>query len=165
MYILYMIFICIYHPSLWTFTCFGGAPCLIVSHTHSVTTESDSYPGRRRRRFNLITSCIVRQLLTGGTFFKVNALTTSVVEHVCFRFTEFSRGYVNTKFTFLHAIFWDSHADPTDAGIKCMQDWHDNLITCIVFTDAILRMDKITNGIKFMSPICSFKTWIKKMFL
>jgi hypothetical protein len=30
MYILYMIFICIYHPSLWTFTCFGGAPCLIV---------------------------------------------------------------------------------------------------------------------------------------
>jgi hypothetical protein len=39
MYILYMIFICIYHPSLWTFTCFGGAPCLIVyapeSHTLS----------------------------------------------------------------------------------------------------------------------------------
>ena len=37
--ILYMIFICIYHPSLWTFTCFGGAPCLIVyapeSHTLS----------------------------------------------------------------------------------------------------------------------------------
>jgi hypothetical protein len=36
---LYMIFICIYHPSLWTFTCFGGAPCLIVyapeSHTLS----------------------------------------------------------------------------------------------------------------------------------
>ena len=148
MYILYMIFICIYHPSLWTFTCFGGAPCLIVSHTHSVTTESDSYPGRRRRRF-----------------LKVNALTASVVEHVCFRFTEFSRGYVNTKFTFLHAIFWDSHADPTDAGIKCMQDWHENLITCIAFTDAILRMDKITNGIKFMSPIGSFKTWIKKMFL
>jgi hypothetical protein len=30
---------CIYHPSLWTFTCFGGAPCLIVyapeSHTLS----------------------------------------------------------------------------------------------------------------------------------
>jgi hypothetical protein len=39
MYILYMIFICIYHPSLWTFTCFGGVPCLIVyapeSHTLS----------------------------------------------------------------------------------------------------------------------------------
>jgi hypothetical protein len=39
MYILYMIFICIYHPSLWTFTCFGGAPYLIVyapeSHTLS----------------------------------------------------------------------------------------------------------------------------------
>jgi hypothetical protein len=34
-----MIFICIYHPSLWTFTCSGGAPCLIVyapkSHTLS----------------------------------------------------------------------------------------------------------------------------------
>ena len=34
-----MTFICIYHPSLWTFTCFGGAPCLIVyvpeSHTLS----------------------------------------------------------------------------------------------------------------------------------
>ena len=34
-----MIFIFIYHPSLWTFTCFGGAPCLIVyapeSHTLS----------------------------------------------------------------------------------------------------------------------------------
>ena len=34
-----MTFICIYHPSLWTFTCFGRAPCLIVyapeSHTLS----------------------------------------------------------------------------------------------------------------------------------
>ena len=34
-----MIFICIYLPSLWSFTCFGGAPCLIVyapeSHTLS----------------------------------------------------------------------------------------------------------------------------------
>ena len=36
-YILYMTFICIYHPSLWNLTCFGGASCLIVyapeSHT------------------------------------------------------------------------------------------------------------------------------------
>ena len=53
MYILYMIFICIYHPSLWTFTCFGGVPCLIVyapeSHTLSNYNRVRLVSGKKKK--------------------------------------------------------------------------------------------------------------------
>ena len=43
-----MIFICICHPSLWTFTCFGGAPCLIVYAPESHTLTFNYSPTRIR---------------------------------------------------------------------------------------------------------------------
>jgi hypothetical protein len=66
---LYMIFICIYHPSLWTFTCFGGAPCLIVyapeSHTLSnyrVRLVSEKKKKKKKKKWPIF-------FLTGNIIF------------------------------------------------------------------------------------------------
>jgi hypothetical protein len=56
MYILYMIFICIYHPSLWTFTCFGGTPCLIVYAPESRTLSNYRVrlvSGKKKNNYNI----------------------------------------------------------------------------------------------------------------
>jgi hypothetical protein len=50
-----MIFICIYLPSLWTFTCFGGALCLIVYAPESHTLSNYRVrlvSGKKKKPFN-----------------------------------------------------------------------------------------------------------------
>ena len=74
MFILYMTFICIYHPSLWTFTCFGGAPCLIVyaPESHALSNyRVRLVSGRKKKKKNLIFYVLLVAVLATFFYFMV----------------------------------------------------------------------------------------------
>ena len=57
-----MTFICIYYPSLWTFTCFGGAPCLIVYAPESHTLSNYRFrlvSGKNKKKISFETPAFI----------------------------------------------------------------------------------------------------------
>jgi hypothetical protein len=73
MFILYMTFICIYHPSLWTFTCFGGAPCLIVyaPESHALSNYRVRLVSGKKKKKNLIFYVLLVAVLATFFYFMV----------------------------------------------------------------------------------------------